>query len=80
MDSAKLYLWRNIRNEPKLPDFISGQSSRFLNPPVSEYFLPGGAALFSTFQGTFGTCELCFSASIFIGTSANAFNAVNIFT
>lgn len=46
MDSTKLHLWRNTRNEPKLT--ISGQSSHLLNLPVSADFLPGGTALFST--------------------------------
>lgn len=48
MDIAKPHLWRNLRNEPKLTHTISGQSSHLLNPPVSVYFLPGGATLFST--------------------------------
>lgn len=48
MDNAKLHLWRNLRNEPKLTHTISGQSSRSLNPPVSVNLLPGEAALSST--------------------------------
>lgn len=48
VDSAKLYLWKNTRNEPKLTHSISAQSSNLLNPPVSIYLLPGGAALFRT--------------------------------
>lgn len=48
MDSAKLHLWRSEGNEPRLTHTISGKSNCLLNSPVGEYFLPGGAALFST--------------------------------
>lgn len=48
MDSAKVHLWRDVRNEPQLTHPINGQRSSLLSPPVGEYFLPGGEALFST--------------------------------
>lgn len=48
MDSAKLYLWRNIRNEPKLTHIISGQRNHLVNQPASVYSVPGETALFST--------------------------------
>lgn len=48
MDSAKLYLWRYVRNKPKLTHIISGQSSLLGNPPASVYSVPGETASFST--------------------------------
>lgn len=48
MDSVKLYLWRYIRNEPKLTRIISGQSSHLVKPHVSAYSVPRETALFQS--------------------------------